>query len=431
MNFDLNIDNYKKDELIKIFDLSQNYDKSILEAKERIIKENINNNKEITKEIKIKTINFITQAKIILLNDNNSNNSKNSNNNNNNNENNNNETKDFQETVKEFYNSSYDLKPVTLEDPSQHMVQIQHKSPYLSSYPSEYFPGVFNPLKKKVLKKNLNIDTRFRNNYYSSSSTNFNVTLPLLINNVLSMQLSAIEMPTSYYNISKQFGNNFFSIKIDEDSQVITIPDGNYDYTGIVNSINNALSVLGGNFQNIVFLMNINNTSNNNGSGQMMVGINSSVTAIEFELNFQADRFGIDDRNTPLPLKLGWVLGFRNGIYTNNTNYVSEGIVDILGPRYLFLVVDDYNNNVNNGFYSAFNSSILNKNILARISLNASPFGLFNENNYNIVTTPRDYFGPVNLQNLNVQLLDEYGRILELNNMDYSFCLTLTVVYDI
>ena len=431
MNFDLNIDNYKKDELIKIFDLSQNYDKSILEAKERIIKENINNNKEITKEIKIKTINFITQAKIILLNDNNSNNSKNSNNNNNNNENNNNETKDFQETVKEFYNSSYDLKPVTLEDPSQHMVQIQHKNPYLSSYPSEYFPGVFNPLKKKVLKKNLNIDTRFRNNYYSSSSTNFNVTLPLLINNVLSMQLSAIEMPTSYYNISKQFGNNFFSIKIDEDSQVITIPDGNYDYTGIVNSINNALSVLGGNFQNIVFLMNINNTSNNNGSGQMMVGINSSVTAIEFELNFQADRFGIDDRNTPLPLKLGWVLGFRNGIYTNNTNYVSEGIVDILGPRYLFLVVDDYNNNVNNGFYSAFNSSILNKNILARISLNASPFGLFNENNYNIVTTPRDYFGPVNLQNLNVQLLDEYGRILELNNMDYSFCLTLTVVYDI
>ena len=123
MNFDLNIDNYKKDELIKIFDLSQNYDKSILEAKERIIKENINNNKEITKEIKIKTINFITQAKIILLNDNNSNN--------NNNDNNNNETKDFQETVKEFYNSSYDLKPVTLEDPSQHMVQNTAQKPIL------------------------------------------------------------------------------------------------------------------------------------------------------------------------------------------------------------------------------------------------------------------------------------------------------------
>jgi len=164
-----------------------------------------------------------------------------------------------------------------------------------------------------------------------------------------------------------------------------------------------------------------------------MVGLSSSYagTTFDFELNFQADRFGADDRNTPLPLKFGWMLGFRNGIYVNNQNYVSEGTVDLSGPRYLFLVVDDYNNSVNNGFYSAFNSSILNKNILARISLNASSYTIFNENNYNIVTTPRDYFGPVNIQNLTIQLLDEYGRIVELNNMDYSFALSLTVVYDI
>jgi hypothetical protein len=424
MNFDLNIDNYKKDELIKIFDLSQNYNKSILEAKERIIKENINNNKEITKEIKIKTINFITQAKIILLNDNNSNN--------NNNDNNNNETKDFQETVKEFYNSSYDLKPVTLEDPSQHMVQIQHKSPYLSSHPSEYFPGVFNPLKKKVLKKNLNIDTRFRNNYYSSSSTNFNVTLPLLINNVLSMQLSAIEMPTSYYNISKQFGNNFFSVVINGVSQVVSVSDGNYNKEGIVSAINNALTNLGGDFQYVYFFININTTENTNGSGQMMVGLKNNVpSSFNFELNFQANRFGADDRNTPLPLKFGWMLGFRNGVYVNNQNYVSEGVVDLSGPKYLFLVVDDFNNNTNNGYYSAFNSSVLNKNILARISLTSSVFSIFNENNYNIVTIMREYFGPVNIQTLNIQLLDEYGRVLELNNMDYSFSLNLTVAYDI
>jgi len=37
----------------------------------------------------------------------------------------------------------------------------------------------------------------------------------------------------------------------------------------------------------------------------------------------------------------------------------------------------------------------------------------------------------VNLQHLNVQLLDEYGRVVDLNNMDFSFCLTLTTAYDI
>ena len=52
-------------------------------------------------------------------------------------------------------------------------------------------------------------------------------------------------------------------------------------------------------------------------------------------------------------------------------------------------------------------------------------------NNLNIVTNPREYFGTVNIQNINIQLLDEYGRVIDLNNMDYSFCLTLITAYDI
>jgi len=93
-------------------------------------------------------------------------------------------------------------------------------------------------------------------------------------------------------------------------------------------------------------------------------------------------------------------------------------------------VVDDHNNNVNNGFYSAFNSSILNNNILARISTQPAAFGSTNQNNLSLITTPRQYFGPVDIQKLNIQLLDEYGRIIELNNMDYSFCLTFICAYE-
>ena len=180
----------------------------------------------------------------------------------------------------------------------------------------------------------------------------------------------------------------------------------------------------------ISFVFEIN-ASAGNGSGQMMVGPSVGSTITSLSINFQADRFGVDDRNTPLPLKFGWFLGFRNGIYTNNLNYVSEGVVDITGPKYVYLVVDDHNNNVNNGFYSAFNSSILNNNILARLSLQTIFFTVQIANNLNLVTSPRDYFGPVNLQVLNIQLLDEYGRVVDLNNMDFSFCLTLLTSYDI
>ena len=53
------------------------------------------------------------------------------------------------------------------------------------------------------------------------------------------------------------------------------------------------------------------------------------------------------------------------------------------------------------------------------------------QNNLILITTPRQYFGPVDIQNIQIQLLDEYGRILNLNNMDYSFCLTFQTIYDL
>ena len=413
MNFDLNIDNYTKQELMDMFDLPPNYDNNILTIKESKLRENITKNNEINKETQQKTINFLVKAKTLLFNNYSGNKPE--------------KNTELQEKFIDFYNSSYELKPSKLEDREEHMVQVRPEKPYLSSYPSEFFPGVINPLKKRTIKKNLNIDTRFRENYFSSPSTDFHFTLPMNFDNVLQMQLTGIELPTTYYNVSKQYGNNFFSVTANAITSVVTIPDGNYSFTGIVNVINNELTLLGYPFNKVVFLLNLNN---NSGSGQMMVGpLDASLNSLS--LNFQADRFGIDDQNTPLPLKFGWQLGFRNGAYENNLNYVSEGLVDTTGPRYIYLVVDDHNNNVNNGFYSAFNSSLLNNNILARISLQSSVFNVQITNNLNIITNPREYFGPVNIQNINIQLLDEYGRVIDLNNMDYSFCLTLTTAYDV
>ena len=53
------------------------------------------------------------------------------------------------------------------------------------------------------------------------------------------------------------------------------------------------------------------------------------------------------------------------------------------------------------------------------------------KDNFNLITSPRQYFGPVDIQKLQIQLLDEYGRILNLNNMDYSFCLTFQTIYEL
>ena len=428
MNFDLNVNNYKKNELIEMFDLPPNYGRELVDIKETKLRESILKNKEIKDEVRMKTIYFLTEAKKILLGDVYQ------------------KVEEANEKVKDYFNTIYDLKPVKIEDAdNEHMIQVRQNIPYLNSSPSEFFPGIINPLGRKINRQNLNIDTRFRENYYGSLSTNFNVSLPLTFNNVLTMQLAAIELPITFYNISKQCGNNFFTLSVTNPSDtsslishVVNIPDGNYTYIGIVNLLNTTMTNIANSdlllldyFRYIIFGINV---SNNNGSGQMFVSIindTSVPSGIEFSLNFQADRNGIDDRSTPLPLKLGWTFGFRNGIYENSVNYVSEGIVDLLGPRYIYLVIDDFKNNVNNSFYSAFNSSILNKNILARISLKANTFNVLIENALNIVSTPRRYFGPVNIQNLNIQLLDEYGRVIDLNNMDYSFSLDFETVYSL
>lgn len=424
MSFDLNIENYTKKELIEMFDLPTNFDRNILEIKESKLKDSIINNKQINKETIVKTISFLTKAKNIILNEHQP------------------QNKELQQKIQDFYNSSYQLKSSKLEDPTEHMIQLRDDKPYLSSYPSEFFGGVINPIKKKTIKKNLNIDSRFRDNYYSTSSTNFNINLPTNFDNVLQIQLNCIEIPTTYYTISKQYGNNFFTINVIDvagvsNIQVINIQNGNYSQEDMMRYINTQLINLGAPFSYVSFQTNLLNSQS--GTGQTIVGpINQSLNPISsIELNFQNDNSGFPDYNTSLPLKFGWILGFRNGIYSGNLNYVSEGIIDLYGPRYFYLVVDDYNNNVNNNFYSAFNSSILNKNILARISLMPSQtlqynsLNILEQNNLNLVSTPREYFGPINLQTMTVQLLDEYGRIVNLNNMDFSFCMTLTTVYDL
>ena len=403
---DFNLNNYKKTELQEMFELPSDYTQELVDIQEKKIRENVVNNPSIHENMKNKTLLFLKEAKQLLLTD-----------------------------IANFYNTRFDLKPIQIDADTNHDVQERKPTPFLNSFPSEFFPGVINPLKKRVSTKNLNIDTRFRENYYGSPATNYHLNLPIKMSSVMTMQLSAFEMSTTFYNVSKQYGNNFMTITViytpnDPVSAVLTIQDGNYTYDTIVSYLNSILTNLGDPFDKLIFVINIMNTS---GSGQMIVGVKPGVdlTTIQFSLNFQADKNGKEDKSTPLPLKLGWTLGFRNGIYINNLTYVSEGIVDLLGPRYIYLVIDDYNNNVNNNFYSAFTSSILNNNILARISMNANFFDILGQNNLSLITTPREYYGPVDIQKMNIQLLDEYGRILDIHNMDYSFCLTFKTVYDI
>ena len=79
---------------------------------------------------------------------------------------------------------------------------------------------------------------------------------------------------------------------------------------------------------------------------------------------------------------------------------MSDSPVSNISMRYIYLGIDDYQKSANNLFLTAFHETTLNDSILARISLKNS-FNLeMAENNYNLITEPRKYFGPVDIQNI-------------------------------
>lgn len=321
---------------------------------------------------------------------------------------------------------------------------------FIYSNNSDFFPGVINPLNTRIITKCLNIDTRFRENLYTTQSSDFTMQLPMKLSKIVSMQLSSIELPVSFYSISSSLGNNFLFINVNYNSfdlsqtgvvDIITvsIPDGNYNANDFIDVINRELcprnedgSIINETAISSYIQLSLDLTPNGSGTGKVTIqAIGERAEFINFfDLDFTRNIVGaIDTIN--LTSKIGWNLGFIKPQYTNCKKYVADTVIEPAGIRYIYLAVDDYNNSSNNHFLSVFNNSMMNPNILARISLKGSYFSLIMENDFNIVSEPRRYFGPVDIQRLRIRLFDEQGRVLPMNNSNFSFCLDFKMLYDL
>ena len=54
---------------------------------------------------------------------------------------------------------------------------------------------------------------------------------------------------------------------------------------------------------------------------------------------------------------------------------------------------------------------------------------VINDNNNNLAKIRR-YNGPINLSKIQIKLLDQFGSIIDLNNMDFSMTLELELLYE-
>lgn len=274
---------------------------------------------------------------------------------------------------------------------------------------------VMTNVQKNSKTKYINIDTQFRDEYNYLKTSNYNITLPERVNEIKDLKVTNIEIPLTYFIISENLGNNYFKITVSGTESVITIADGNYTSSSLQTAINTALSG-----------KNLSCTLTQNSFSSFVTS--SGTIKIEFDV----DKYGNSDKYN-FKSKLGWLLGFRNITYDLTTNATtSEGFLNLNGPNYLYLAVDEFNKSSNqNSFSSPLFSSMVNKNILARIVIDHKNYTFGDvlvasiDNGY-LLSDTRNYTGKIDLQKLNIQLLNETGIPMNLNSLDFSFCLEVT-----
>lgn len=280
---------------------------------------------------------------------------------------------------------------------------------------------IMTNVSKPTKKQYINIDTRFRDDYDPTRPANYNISLPERILEVKTVKVMSAEIPISFYNISANFGNNCFKISVLGINKTVVLPDGQYDVSGLEIMVNQVITEIGVPFTNIEFFVEDNycvfaNKDTNNDY------------LIEFDVNSQG---ATDIQN--LTFKLGWLLGFRNDTYDIPRLTILSGIafLDLHGPRYLYLVMDEYQNYNPLAFISLVKTSEVNKNVLARITMSPRdyPYGTImpatgTSNGY-LMSSHRIYTGKVDLQRMNIQLVNERGVAMDLNGMDFSFCMEL------
>ena len=178
-----------------------------------------------------------------------------------------------------------------------------------------------------------------------------------------------------------------------------------------------------------------------------------------FELNFNIDNERALENCSEnfIYQKLGWQLGFRgdkatidcSGLTTgpfpspvnptaspDTASVISPGVCHIAYPRYLYIAIDDFQTSARN-FFAVASPSTIAPNIVARINIlscledktafkNAGAPGDYLYTNKHV----REYFGPTNIKKMRIQLLDEYGRLFPINNMDWSFVASFECFYN-
>ena len=262
---------------------------------------------------------------------------------------------------------------------NDHLPMNREQLGVLNNFQVKVGQDTLNPTLQNTMSRYIVIDSQFRQASSGDGytlNTDFTLDLSEHMVNVLSLRLSAIQIPYSWFNINSS--RNYFYIYNKENNNdvyfLIEIEEGNYDTIDeVVTAIQNSFVTTGfkktgsdGSITDFIYISNgkividLYNTISPNGIALHCYDDTTSgstgVSGIFFYplhepetnvcANNKTQRTQFDYENT-----LGWLLGYRKiaeYVYINGN--LAEALYKLNIINYLILIIDDFNqNHINNG----------------------------------------------------------------------------------
>jgi len=248
---------------------------------------------------------------------------------------------------------------------------------------------VLNPNLENVTSRFVNLDSQFRQ-AADKSATDYTLDLSDPLTNTLSIRMYSVQIPYTWYVIDTQYGNTCFWIIIPYNGKEyevkVSLTPGNYNNTsfqtefikaiddaGITNPGAGDTPLISINPNNAKVTINLNGWQYNdpddgsipiNGIDEAALGsfdVNVNPYFVFFDFNGQRIcSYKCENKANTINGTLGWLMGFRLPvlpIFTAPGN-TAVAIIDLYGPKYFILVLDDYNqNHINNGLITITETS--------------------------------------------------------------------------
>ena len=232
-----------------------------------------------------------------------------------------------------------------------------------------------NPNLKNTINRLVNLDSQFRQytNGIDSTSTDYTLDLSDTLKDVLNMRVFSYQIPYSWYTLDVAYGNTCLWINDGSANVVVSVSPGNYTSSQFITDLSNNFTTAG--FYNyptggpVIYNPNSAKITLNlfgaDFSGNIIVG--SSLVHVSFTVSettkilffdftgvLQCTNVCLSKSNHHFNNSLGWIMGFRVPYtYVDPSGNTAPCVLDLNGPKYLILVIDDYNqNHVNNGLVS-------------------------------------------------------------------------------